>query len=152
MKAATLVIFILEVAVLGLCCVGCGQTHAAGFTDASLSGGYSFADSGETLGSPSIKFNEVGALALDGGGHFNGNSTMNDGGRICSGIVTGTYRINADGSGSAMVNQTPDAASFAGGCTNVFFEAALGLSGGGTQVQFIEVSSSEILIGSALKQ
>ena len=34
----------------------------------------------------------------------------------------------------------------------VFFPAALGLSSGGTQVQFIEISSSEILIGSAFKQ
>jgi hypothetical protein len=66
--------------------------------------------------------------------------------------VTGTYRINPDGSGSAVITQTPDAASAAGGCTTVFFPAALGLSGGGTQVQFIEISSSEILIGSAFKQ
>jgi hypothetical protein len=51
-----------------------------------------------------------------------------------------------------MLTQTPDAASFASGCTKIFFEAALGISGGGTQVQFIEVSSSEVLMGSALRQ
>jgi hypothetical protein len=51
-----------------------------------------------------------------------------------------------------MVTQTPDAASAASGCTIVFFPSALGLSGGGTQVQFIELSSSETLIGWALKQ
>jgi hypothetical protein len=152
MKVLTLLFFSLGLVVLGLCCVGCGRTQAAGFSDANLSGGYSFADSGETLGSASIKFNEAGVLMFDGAGHFGGNSTMNNGGQICAATVTGTYRINSDGSGSAMVTQTPDAASAAGGCTTVFFTAALALSGGGTQVQFIEVSSSQILTGSALKQ
>ncbi len=159
MKILTLLLFTLGGAIFGLSSAGCGRTmlsppfvSAAGFSDASLSGGYSFADSGETLGSPSTKFNEAGVLTFDGGGRFSGNSTMNNGGRICAATVTGTYRINSDGSGSAMVTQTPDAASAAGGCTTIFFPAALGLSGGGTQVQFIEISSSEILIGSALKQ
>ena len=159
MKILTLLFFALGLAVFSLACVACGRTmlsppsvNAAGFSDANLSGGYSFADSGETLGSPSMKFNEAGVLTFDGIGHFSGNATMNDGGRICAAIATGTYRINPDGSGSAMVTQTPDAASAAAGCVTVFFPAALGLSGGGTQVQFIEISSAEILMGSALKQ
>lgn len=159
MKVLALLFSISGLAVVGLSCVGCGRTilsspivNAAGFSDANLSGGYAFADSGETLGSPSTKFNEAGVITFDGVGGFSGNSTMNNGGRICTAAVTGTYRINPDGSGSAMVTQTPDAASAAGGCATVFFQAALGLSGGGTQVQFIEVSSSEILIGSAFKQ
>ena len=157
MKILTLLFFTLVLAVFGFSCLACGgmvvsPVRASGFSDGNLSGGYSFTDSGETLGSQSIKFNEVGVLTFDGTGHFSGNSTMNNGGRICTATVTGTYRINPDGSGSAMVTQTPDAASATGGCTTVFFPAALGLSGGGTQVQFIEVSSSEVLIGSALKQ
>ena len=157
MKVLTLLFSTLEVAVVGLSCVACGRTmlspvNAAGFSDANLSGGYSFSDSGETLGSTSVKFNEVGVLTFDGVGRFSGNSTMNNGGKICAATLTGTYRINPDGSGSATVTQIPDAVSAAGGCTTVFFPAALGLSGGGTQVQFIEISSSEILIGSALKQ
>jgi hypothetical protein len=147
MKVLTLLFF-----VLGFSCVGCGQINAAGFSDANLSGGYSFADSGETLGSTGIKFNEAGVLTFDGAGSFTGNSTMNNGGQICAATVTGTYRINSDGSGSAKVTQTPDAASAASGCTTVFFQAVLGLSGGGAQVQFIEISSSQILMGSALKQ
>jgi len=157
MKILTLLFFALVIAVFGFSCVACGgmvvsPVNAAGFSDANLSGGYSFTDSGETLGLQSIKFNEVGVLTFDGTGHFSGNSTMNNGGRICTAAVTGTYRINLDGSGSAMVTQTPDAASATGGCTTICFTAALGLSGGGTQLQFIEVSSSEVLIGSALKQ
>jgi hypothetical protein len=159
MKTVTLLLLTFGLAIFGFSGGGCGRTmmstplvNAAGFSDASLSGGYSFADSGETLGSPSIRFNEVGVLTFDGAGRFSGNSTTNNGGRICAATVTGTYRINSDGSGSAMVTQTPDAASAAGGCTTVFFPAVLGLSSGGMQVQFIEISSSEILIGSALKQ
>jgi hypothetical protein len=104
MKAHTLLFCTLELAVVVLSCVACGRTtrsvNAAGFNDANLIGGYSFSDSGETLGSPSIKFNEAGILTFDGGGHLNGNSTMNDGGRICAASITGNYRINSDGSGS----------------------------------------------------
>jgi hypothetical protein len=157
MKILTLLFASLGIAVLSLAFVGCGQTmlspvNAAGFSNANLSGGYSFADSGETLGSQSIRFNEAGVLTFDGVGRFSGNSTMNNAGQICTAAVTGTYRINPDGSGSAMVTETPDAASAAAGCTNIFFSAALALSGGGTQVQLIEISSSQMLMGSALKQ
>jgi hypothetical protein len=150
--------FPLGLALLSLFCVGCSRAmfstrvNAAGFTDASLSGGYSLADSGETLGSTSIKFNETGVLTFDGLGRLSGNSTMNNGGQICAAMVTGTYRINPDGSGSAMITQTPDAASVAGGCTTISFTAALALSGGGAEVQFNEISSSQILSGVALKQ
>jgi len=51
-----------------------------------------------------------------------------------------------------MINQTPDAASATAGCTTISFQAALALSRGGSEVQFIEISSSEILSGMALKQ
>jgi hypothetical protein len=158
MKLHRYLFFPFVLALLSLFCAGCGPTmfsppvDAAGFTEASLIGGYSFADSGETLGSPAIKFNEAGVLTFDGRGRLSGNSMMNDGGRICAATVTGTYRINPDGTGSAMVTQTPDAASATGGCTTISFPAALGLAGGGSQLQFIEISSSEILSGSALKQ
>jgi hypothetical protein len=159
MKTLTLIMSGLGPAVLGLFSLGCARTmisspvvNAAGFSDASLSGGYSLADSGETLGLTAIKFNEVGVLSFDGAGRFSGKSTTNNNGRICVDTVTGTYVINSDGSGSAMVTETPDAASAAGGCTSIFFSTALGLSNGGTQVQFIETSSSQMLIGSALKQ
>jgi hypothetical protein len=81
-----------------------------------------------------------------------GNAAMNDGGTICTATVTGTYSINSDGSGSATLTQTPDAASTARGCTTISFQVALALSGGGAQVQFVETSSTEIASGLALKQ
>jgi hypothetical protein len=126
--------------------------NAAGFSNASLSGGYSFADSGETLVPVGLKFAEAGVLMFDGMGSFKGNAAMNNNGAVCSAIVTGTYSINPDGSGSATVTQTPDAASLVHGCTIVSFPAALGISGGGAQVQFVEISSAELLSGLALKQ
>jgi hypothetical protein len=126
--------------------------NAAGFSNASLIGGFAFADSGQTLVPAAIRFAETGVLTFDGMGSFGGTATMNNGGMICAAIVTGTYSINPDGSGSATVTQTPDAASAARGCTTVTFPAALGLSGGGAQIQFVELSTAEILSGMALKQ
>ncbi len=159
MKKPSLLLFTLGLAVLSVSCGGGGPTmfppptvHAGAFSNASLSGGYSFADSGETLGPASIKFAEVGAITFDGAGGLKGSATMNDGGTICTATVTGSYSINPDGSGSATVIQTPDAVSRARGCMTITLQVALALSGGGAQVQFIETSGTEIASGLALKQ
>lgn len=159
MKKLGWLFFALGLAVLSVSCTGGSPrlfvpptVNAAGFSNASLTGGYGFADSGETLVTAAIKFAEAGVLTFDGAGSFRGTATMNNGGMICAAIVTGTYNINSDGSGSAAVTQTPDAASSARGCTLVTFPAALGLSSGGAQIQFVELSTAEILSGLALKQ
>lgn len=91
MKKLSLLLFALGLAVLSVSCGGGGgpTVKAAAFSNASLSGGYSFADSGETLGVGSIKFAEAGVITFDGAGGFKGNATMNDGGTICSGTVMG---------------------------------------------------------------
>jgi len=160
MKKLSVLLFTLGLALLSVSCGGGGgptmfpppSVSAAAFSNASLSGGYSFADSGETLGPASIKFAEVGVITFDGAGSLKGSVAMNDGGTICTATVTGTYSINADGSGSATLTQTPDAASVAHGCTTITFQVALALSGGGAQVQFVETSSTETASGLALKQ
>ncbi len=149
MKKLSLLLFTLGLAVLSVSCAGGGGStmfpptvKAAAFSNASLSGGYSFANSGETLGPGSIKFAEVGVLTFDGAGGIKGNATMNDGGTICTAIVTGTYSINPDGSGSATITQT----SAARGCTTIIFPVALALSGGGAQVQFVETSVVSLIL------
>jgi hypothetical protein len=73
MKILTLLFFTFVLAVFGFSCLACGgmvvsPVRASGFSDGNLSGGYSFTDSGETLGSQSIKFNEVGVLTFNGTG------------------------------------------------------------------------------------
>jgi hypothetical protein len=159
MKNLGWMFFTLGLAVLSVSCGGGSPklfgpptVNAAGFSNASLIGGFGFADSGETFGAAGFKFNEAGVLTFDGSGSFRGTATMNNNGMICTAIVTGTYSINPDGSGSAMVTQTPDAASSAAGCMVVRFPAALGLSSGGAQIQFVGLSTTEILSGLALKQ
>jgi hypothetical protein len=158
MKNLGWMFFTLGLAVLGASCTGGPRVfsrptvNAAGFSNASLSGGFGFADSGETVVPAGIKFTEAGVLTFDGDGSFRGTATMNNGGMICAAIVTGTYTINPDGSGSATITHTPDAVSSARGCKIVSFPAVLGLSGGGAQIQFVEISTAEILSGLALKQ
>ena len=109
MKKLTRLLFTFGLAILGLC-VGCAA-NAAGFSNASLSGGYSLALTGETLGTGSFKFAQIDVIMFDGVGKLSGHGTMNDGGGICASAITGTYNVNADGFGLAMFIQTPDATS-----------------------------------------
>jgi len=155
MKMLLRLLFTFGLSILAFC-FGCGRSmlsaSAAGFSDASLSGGYSLALTGETLGTGGFKFAEVDVITFDGVGRLSGHGTMNDGGRICASAVTGTYNVNADGSGSAMFFQTPDAASATGGCTTINFQLALAISDAGAEVQFVEVASSEVASAIARRQ
>jgi hypothetical protein len=156
MKILSNLFLSLGLAVLAFC-VGCtGRTmlsvNAAGFSNASLVGGYSLSETGETLGTGSIKFVEVDAITFDGIGRLSGHGTMNANGSICASTVTGTYNVNADGSGSATLLQVPDAASAAGGCTTISFQLALIISDAGAELQFIEVSTGEVASGIARRQ
>ena len=46
------------------------SANAAGFSNASLVGGYSLSETGETLGTGSIKFAEVDVITFDGVGRL----------------------------------------------------------------------------------
>src|SRR5712664_4032670 len=67
--------------------------HAAGFTNASISGGYAFGISGTAVNSPEAG---SGVVIADGNGNItSGEETLNIGGVSCHATLTGTYSINA---------------------------------------------------------
>src|SRR6266568_3385152 len=76
----------------------------AGFTNASLNGPYVFAANGST---PSNLFAVAGQFSADGNGNITAGTrdTVNDGGgQTLNEPITGTYSINQDGRGQAVLN------------------------------------------------
>jgi hypothetical protein len=83
-----------------------GQAQPSqGYTAAILNGAYDcgIAGSGTDFYGNITPIREVGRLAADGAGNLTGASTVSINGSIVRRTLTGTYLINADGSGSATL-------------------------------------------------
>lgn len=115
---------------------GGGTVQAAsGFSKASVVGGYGFVASGqEVVGSADETIVANGVFTSDGNGNLTaGNMTetligVGSGGPlICSWTLSGTYTINADGTGTAVITTTPTPGSCNGGTLN--FSVALANAG-----------------------
>jgi hypothetical protein len=124
--------------------------HAAGFTNASISGGYAFGVSGTngtsvTAGS--------GVVTADGnGGITSGEETLNVGGISCHATLTGTYSINANGTGIATVTATPDSASVAKGCIGGTGDLSLAIANGGVGLILASQGPNSVTVATAAKQ
>jgi hypothetical protein len=78
--------------------------NSAGFSNASLTGNYVYAINGETQ---STNFAVVGVFTADGNGNITSGvrDTVNDaGGQTLNESITGSYSINQDGRGQAVIN------------------------------------------------
>lgn len=89
--------------------------NAAAFTNANVSGGYAFGLVGTSGNLSQIG---TGVVTADGAGRLTGGEeTVNVGGVVsCHGTFTGTYSVNANGTGTATINAVLDSASIAKGC------------------------------------
>jgi hypothetical protein len=143
---------------LCLCLTACGGTVgsrsfsaggtvlAAGFTARNVVGGYGFS---------MLTFGAVasGVITADGNGKITaGEETLNVGGLSCHGTVSGSYTINADGSGDATLFLTEDATSSAKGCQALAAHYSLALTNGGQQILMAEQDASAVATGVAAKQ
>jgi hypothetical protein len=130
LAASALVILLLGAGVYAV-----GDAAAAGFTNASLKGTYTFSGGGIALfaapGQPSagpIFTSAVGTTVYDGEGHLHGTVTVsrtpmngvptpgphratgekaNPVQSTCTSKTTGTYQVNADGTGTETVTSEP---------------------------------------------
>jgi hypothetical protein len=123
-----------------------GTVLAAGFTAKNVSGGYGL--SMLTFGAAAS-----GVITADGNGKITaGEETLNAGGLSCHGTLSGSYTINADGSGDATVFLTEDAASSARGCQALAAHYSLALINGGQQILIAEQDAAVVATGVAAKQ
>lgn len=85
------------------------QEVVGGCSLASLKGSYALDRQGtlvtSILGLPApVPWGEVAFENFDGAGSFSGKATVNAGGAVVSGTVTGTYTVNNDCTGTKTVN------------------------------------------------
>jgi hypothetical protein len=124
--------------------------HAAGFTNASISGGYAFGISGTAVNSPEAG---SGVVTADGNGNItSGEETVNIGGISCHATLTGTYSVNANGTGIATVTATPDAASVAKGCIGGTGDLSLAIANGGAGLILASQNANSTTVATAAKQ
>jgi hypothetical protein len=125
---------------------GGGIVHAAGFSAKNVSGGYGL--SMLTIGAAASA-----VITTDGNGKIiAGEETVNVGGLSCHGTISGSYTINADGSGDATVFLTEDAASSARGCQALAAHYSLALVNGGQEILIAEQDAAVVATGVAVKQ
>ena len=118
---------------------GSSKVQAAGFSNQSVAGSYGF-----RLNDVTFALMEVGVVTADGVGRLSGTVTTNEQGIINNSVpLTGTYSINADGTGSATITALGSTTSF-----------ALVVESGGTILDVIEnqPGNSDMLYGTMRKQ
>jgi hypothetical protein len=112
---------------------------SSGYTSAVLNGGYDYgiAGSGVDFYGNVTPIREVGRLTADGAGNLTGSSTVSINGSVVRRMLTGTYSINWDGSGTATLYPTWGPA----------IDIDLFISANGLTTEFVVTDSGSTLSG-----
>jgi hypothetical protein len=111
---------------------------------ATLTGAYAYLMTGQVFTTTAgfIPFTDSGSLTWNGKGGVTGSSTLNVDGAITSRILTGTYTVNSDCTGSLTYT---DNLGKSGSINMVII-------GSGTEIQFLETDSGTVISGNAKPQ
>ena len=129
--------------------VGAGYGDSLGhgqgvFSDASIRGSYGISYC-VALVNPSGAtqlLSGTGVCHLDGAGHLTGEETTNTNGEVCSGTLSGTYSVNANGTGTASVTFSPTTT----GCSVISFQQSLIIIDSGRIVRVADTIPTEVTI------
>jgi hypothetical protein len=100
----------------------------------------------------------TGTETTDGKGNFTANLVFNIGGSTCSGTVTGTYVVNADGSGTSTGTFAPNVTAPTGipagnyACPGGALQDEAFTIVGDETVDFISTDADSVVTGTAVKQ
>lgn len=122
------------------------SARAAGFSNASLKGGYSFFTSLRTANVNTPQFAVVGVMAFDGVGNVTGSYTSISDHVVKSGSLGGTYLVSSNGSGTIDLTT---------GLTAKFAITLNSMAAGvaqGVQLLRTDDTNNEIVSGTALLQ
>lgn len=145
----TLVTVVLLLAVsCGLIAGSAATAAGAGFSLATLNGAYVFRVTGtNNIGTTTTNkpFAAIGLLQLDGAGHAKLGAFQSENGSFSTTSFTGTYTVNADGSGGVAL--TADAPA-----TGTISIAIVIDDTKGSGFQILSQGTSEVIAGHATKR
>ena len=123
------------------------SAQAAGFSNASLKGGYSFLVNRWTADVTANQFAVMGVMTFDGAGNVTASYTMISGGSVTTGTLGGTYAVKSNGTGTIKFTTGTNPPQFA----ITLNSTAAGVAHG---VQLLQTndSSNEVVSGTALLQ
>jgi hypothetical protein len=119
---------------------------AAGFSNASLKGSYSFLTSLRTANATTPQFAMVGVMTFDSAGNLTGSYTSISDHAVQSGPLGGTYAVKSNGTGAINLT-TPSAAHFAIALNSTAAGVAQGV-----QLLRTDDTNNEITSGTAVLQ
>ncbi|HEV2302290.1 MAG TPA: hypothetical protein VGR91_12040 [Stellaceae bacterium] len=118
-----------------------GAAAAGGFSLASLNGSYAAIFSGEVPnGSGSLPMLGTGVFIADGKGHLRGRETYTLGTAVCEAKVSGTYRVEPDGRGTAALDFT----ALTKGCASGSYTQSLVIARRGSLVLLANTNGQRI--------
>ena len=128
MKARIAIIVCVVVALaLGLTTFSAGKQAAAGYSAASLKGSYAGIFNGQ-IATPNamLPIYGTGVFVADGAGRFSGQEYYTVSGTPCTATVSGTYKVNADGTGALAAEFVTKSPGCVSGAYTQFFAIAQG--------------------------
>jgi uncharacterized protein (TIGR03437 family) len=111
-------------------------------SNAALSGSYGYTLEGWTAGSSFTPFADAGQLTADGAGHLSAADTASAGGAIITRTPSGSYQVNSDCTGSALLQDG------LGDTTHLYLTA----SSDSRQAGFIQTDPGTVISGAAQRQ
>lgn len=122
------------------------SAQAAGFSNASLKGSYSFLTNLRTANVTTNQFAMVGIMTFDGAGHVTGSYTSTAGGVVQTGKLGGTYTVTSNGTGTITFT-TGSTAHFA-----ITLDSTTAGLAHGVQLLLTNDSNNENVSGTAVLQ
>jgi hypothetical protein len=122
------------------------SAQAAGFSNASLKGSYSFLTNRRTANVNTPQFAMVGVMTFDGAGNVTGSYTSISKQVVKNGRLGGTYAVNSNGTGAISLT-TGSTAKFAITLNSTAAGVAQGL-----QLLRTDDTSNEVVSGTAMLQ
>ncbi len=135
-------ILAVALGMLSISLAGSGNAAArSGFSFASLKGSYAGQFSGNIdAGGSLLPFHGVGIFVSDGKGNLSGHETYTVDTTPCEASISGTYTINADGSGTSAVTFTTSSP----GCTSGSYTQGLAIAQRGKEIFLSNTNGDQI--------
>jgi hypothetical protein len=140
-RTAATASFLIAIAMTLTSCGGSSAGAQTSFSLASLKGSYAGIFSGRISTSMGpLPFQGTGIFVADGAGKLSGHESYTANGTACTATISGTYAVNADGSGTDSISFS----SSDSGCVSGSYTQDLAIGQGGQLVLLSNSNADDI--------